>query len=110
MSALSQIAKIARYSVCHLVLIGATVNAQSCERHIESLDQLIKNQYVQRDWSNFWLCQILISMELRKDSKLTQRQIAQLYEARRLAVRLKNDRQDALCREAIAKSLKQINA
>lgn len=94
-----------------LLICGTTVaQADSCERRIESLDRLIKNQYVERDWRNVWLCQILLSMELRKDAKLNQRQIAKLSDVRRLAVRLKNDHQDALCQEAIAKSLRQINA
>ena len=110
MTAKNLIMRALRYCLLLLALTGEAVQAQSCERRIENLDQLIKNQYVQRDWSNFWLCQILISMELRKDAKLNQRQITQLYETRRLAVRLKNDHQDGLCREAIAKSLKQINA
>ena len=99
--------KIFRCALLMLALIGAIAHAQSCEQHIENLDRLIKNQYVRRDWTNFWSCQILLSMELRKDAKLTQHQIAQLHETRRLAVRLKNDHQNILCVEAIAKSLRQ---
>ena len=91
-----------------MLLLSSQVNAGACDEQIGRVDQLIKSQHVQRDWSNFWYCTILLNMELSKDAKLTQHQIARLSDSRRLATKLKNDRQDRLCAEAIDNALRHI--
>jgi hypothetical protein len=91
-----------------LLLLSSQVYAGACDEQIVRVDQLIKSQHVERDWSNFWYCTILLNMELNKDARLTQHQIARLSDSRRLAIRLKNDHQDRMCVEAIDKALRHI--
>lgn len=84
-----------------------SVLASSCDVEIKKLDRIIKNQYVERDWTNFWACTILLNMKLKKDAQYTQHQISILSESRRLAVKLKNDSQNRLCEEAIENAIRK---